>query len=141
MQQEEQQPQSLDYVAASSIPLNMLSFGEKIGLIMAALPLVTLLIYHLAVALSPWTLDELCRSADECTPISATATKLTDIGALLHFAAFFASPLLGLAAFVLGLRALQRHRTLAATVAGVMVVCCIISFFLGGSSALSLAGF
>ena len=139
-QEVEQHPERLDYAAAAPAPPDRLSRGEKICLIPAAVPLLTLVGYRIVVALSPWTFNELCIAADNCTPISVAATKLTDFGVWLHFTSLFASLPLGLAAFVLLGRALLANRWRSATVAAVMVICCVFSFLLG-TDAISLAGF
>lgn len=132
--------QSLDYARPSSIPTG-LSFGEQVGLVAAILPLILLLLFHGVVAVSPWTLGELCSAADDGIPISPAASKLTDIGVLLHFVACIISPLFGMGGFVLLLWALIQRSARSQIVAGIMTACGAAAAVIGISYAMELAGF
>ncbi len=134
------EPEPLDYGTAGPGAPDRLSVAERVILAPAAVPLLAVLGYRLAVVFSPWTWDALCVAADDGPPISAAATRFTEIGASIHFASHFASIPLGLAAAYLCLRALVARRARSAIIAAVMAVSCISSFLLG-TEALSLAGF
>jgi len=132
---------TMDYARSSPMLPRGLSMGEQFGLVAAILPLILLLLFHLVVVVSPWTVGALCRAADNGVPISPAASKLTNIGALLHFDACLISLLFGPAGFVLFVWALIQRNTRSLMITGIMTVCSAVSAMMGDSYAFDLAGF